>query len=119
MQTSTKKITNIDQYIKTFPEEVQKILEKIRKIIRKEAPQAKETIKYQIPTFTLKRNLVHFAGFKKHIGFYPTPGAIIQFKEELSEYKQWKWSIQFSINKPIPYDIIKKMVRYRVQEESK
>lgn len=107
---------NIDSYIKDFPKEIQIILEKMRETIRNSAPKAKETIKYGIPTFTLHGNLVHFAAFKNHIGFYPTPGGIDAFKQELSIYKGAKGSIQFPFDKEIPYDLIRKIVDYRVKE---
>jgi len=106
----------MDEYIAAFPKEVQDILEKMRGTIRESAPQAKETIKYAIPTFELNGNLVHFAAFKNHIGFYPTPSAIVAFKKELSSYRQAKGSVQFPIDQPIPFDLVKKIVRYRVRE---
>ena len=84
--------------------------------IREAAPDAQETIKYQMPTFTLKGNLVHFAAFKKHIGFYPLPTGIEQFKDELSVYKGGKGSVQFPLGKPIPFDLISRIVKFRVQE---
>jgi uncharacterized protein YdhG (YjbR/CyaY superfamily) len=107
---------NIDSYITGFPKEVQMILSKIRDIIRKEAPDAKETISYGIPTFTLKGNLVHFAAFKNHIGFYPAPSGIEKFKIELSIYKVAKGSVQFPLDKPIPFDVISQIVKFRVKE---
>jgi len=109
----------IDEYIAGFPSDVQKILEKIRLIIREAAPDAKETIKYQIPTFTLNGNLVHFAAFKRHIGFYPVPTGIEKFKNELSEYEKGKGSVQFPLDKPIPFDLIEKIVQFRVEENLK
>jgi uncharacterized protein YdhG (YjbR/CyaY superfamily) len=114
----TKRITptNIDEYIARFPEEVQEILEEIRTTIRNAAPGAEETINYQIPTFTLKGNLVHFAAYKKHIGFYPIPTGIEKFKKELSVFKGAKGSVQFPLDKPIPYDLIRKIVLFRVKE---
>lgn len=114
----TKEITTIDKYIKTAPREARSILQKIRDIIRKETPDAKETISYRMPTFKLSdKNLVHFAAFKNHIGFYPTPSAITQFKKELSKYKTAKGSVQFPLDEPIPYSLIKKMVAFRVKEQ--
>lgn len=107
---------NIDEYIAIFPKDVQEILEKIRATIRKAAPSAEETINYQMPTFTLKGNLVHFAAFKNHIGFYPTPTGIEKFKKELSAYNGAKGSVQFPLDKPIPYALIKKIVTFRVKE---
>ena len=112
-QTAPK---DIDEYIAGFPLELQQILQEIRMTIRKAAPDAEEAIKYQIPTFTLKGNLVHFAAFKKHIGFYPTPTGIEQFKDELSVYKGAKGSVQFPLDKPMPFDLISRIVRFRVEE---
>jgi len=106
----------IDDYIASFPKNVQDILEKLRRVIKESAPMAEETINYGIPTFTLNGNLVHFAAFKNHIGFYPTPSAIATFKKELSSFKQAKGSVQFPIEKPIPFDLVKKIVNYRVKE---
>jgi len=106
----------IDKYIAAFPEEVQALLEKVRATIQKAAPEAEETINYGIPTFTLKGNLVHFAGFKKHIGFYPTPSGIEKFKKELSIYEGAKGSVQFPLDKPIPYALIEKITKFRVKE---
>ena len=106
----------IDEYIAGFPPDVQAILEKVRQTIHQAAPAAQETINYAIPTFTLQGNLVHFAAFKKHIGFYPTPGGIERFKQELAAYEQAKGSVQFPLDQPIPYDLIGEIVRFRVQE---
>lgn len=106
----------IDDYIAGFPPDVQEILEKIRMTIRQAAPEAAEAIKYQIPTFTLQGNLVHFAAFKKHIGFYPTPTGTEKFQEALSIYESGKGSVRFPLDKPIPYDLITDIVRFRVQE---
>ena len=99
-----------------FPPKVQKILNKVRATIRKAAPGAQETIKYQMPTFTLNGNLVYFAAFKEHIGFYPIPTGIEKFKKELSIYKQGKGSVQFPLDQPIPYDLIARIVKFRVEE---
>jgi uncharacterized protein YdhG (YjbR/CyaY superfamily) len=107
---------NIDEYIAGFPKEVQVILEEIRTTIRKAAPEAEEAIKYRMPTFTLKGNLVHFAAFKNHIGFYPIPTGIEAFKKELSQYKGGKGSVQFPLDKPIPLDLISRIVKFRVRE---
>ena len=106
----------IDAYIANSPKEIQEILEKVRATIRKAAPKAEETINYGMPTFTLEGNLVHFAGFKNHIGFYPTPSGIENFKKELSVYKGAKGSVQFPLDKPIPYTLISKIVKFRVKE---
>lgn len=109
---------SIDAYIAGFPEDVQVILEKIRGIVREAAPEAQEAIKYQIPTFVLNGNLVHFAAFQKHIGFYPTPSGIEQFKDALSAYHSAKGSVQFPLDSPIPYTLIKKIVKFRVNENN-
>lgn len=106
----------IDAYIQTFNEDTQVILKKIRKTIHQAAPEALEKISYQMPTFYLSENLVHFAAYKNHIGFYPTPSAITAFEEDLKPYKNAKGSIQFPLNQPIPYDLIKKITLYRVNQ---
>ena len=116
MRTDQTAPRNIDEYIAGFPQDVQEILEKIRVTIGKAAPDAEETIKYQMPTFTLKGNLVHFAAFKKHIGFYPVPTGIEEFKNELSVYAGGKGSVKFPLDKPIPFALIGKIVRFRVRE---
>jgi uncharacterized protein YdhG (YjbR/CyaY superfamily) len=116
MEMNTEKPQNIDAYIAGFPPEVQAILQEVRRTIRMAAPQAKETINYQIPTFTLEGNLVHFAGFKKHIGFYPTPSGIEKFKDELAGYESAKGSVQFPLDQPMPYDLISRIVAFRVEE---
>lgn len=116
METTQKEPQTIDEYIAGFPPDVQAILQKVRATIRKAAPDAEETIKYRMPTFMLNGNLVYFAGFKNHIGFYPVPSGIEAFKKELSVYKQGKGSIQFPLDKPIPYGLITKIVKYRVKE---
>lgn len=108
--------TTIDEYIATFSPEIQTILSNIRNIIKEVVPEATEKISYQMPTFYLNGNLVHFAAFKKHIGFYPTPSGIEAFQKELSGYKGAKGSIQFPLNEPIPYDLIRKIVLYRLEE---
>lgn len=119
MNENKVQFTNIDEYIALFPEEIQEILTKIRKIIKENAPGASEKISYQMPTFFLNGNLIHFAAFKNHIGLYPTPTGIDAFKEELSKYKGAKGSVQFPLNQPIPYDLIKRIVIYRVEESTK
>ena len=111
---------NIDDYIADFPDEVQKILQNIRKAIQKMTPDSTEAIKYAIPTFVLNgTNLVHFAAFKNHIGFYPTPTGIESFENALSVYKQGKGSVQFPLNQPIPMELIEKIVKFRIDEVSK
>ena len=108
--------TTIDEYIATFPEETQKVLQDIRATIKAAAPEAQEKISYQMPTFFLNGNLVHFAAFKNHIGFYPVPTGIAKFKKELSVYEQGKGSVQFPLDQPMPLDLIKKIVEFRLKE---
>lgn len=107
---------NIEEYIKTFPKNVQDILQKMRQVIKEATPGAKEAIKYQMPTLVLKKNLVHFAAYKNHIGFYTTPSGIEAFKHELSQYESSKGAVRFPIGKNIPYDLVKKITKYRVKE---
>ncbi len=110
----------IDEYIRLQSFDIRDVLEKIRTTIQQEAPDAIETINYQMPTFKLNgKNLVHFAAWKNHIGFYPTPSGLDAFKEELSKYKGAKGSVQFPLNQPMPYDLIRKIVKYRVEENNK
>ena len=115
METSEN---SIDKYISGFPAEVQEMLRKLRATIQQAAPDAGETINYAMPTFTLKGNLVHFAAYKKHIGFYPAPSGIEAFKDELQIYKWAKGSVQFPLNMPLPLDLISRMVKFRVIENS-
>ncbi|MEX0616263.1 MAG: DUF1801 domain-containing protein [Candidatus Woykebacteria bacterium] len=114
----SRKAKDIDEYISAFSKDLRTILQQVRQTIQKAAPEAKEKIGYGIPTFTFHGNLVHFAAFEHHIGFYPAPSAIVTFKKELAPYKQAKGSVQFPLDKPIPFDLITKMVRYRVEENS-
>ena len=116
MRTGQRTPKNIDEYIAGYADDVQKILQKIRMIIRKEAPEAVETIGYQMPTFKLQGNLVHFAAFKNHIGFYPTPTGTEKFRKELSPYQGGKGSIRFLLDEPMPYDLIRDIVKFRVRE---
>jgi uncharacterized protein YdhG (YjbR/CyaY superfamily) len=109
-------LPDIDTYIADFPEDIQALLQEIRSTIHKAAPEATEAIKYAIPTFVLNGNLVHFAAFKSHIGFYPTPTGIDEFDKELSVYKQGKGSVQFPLDQPMPLDLITRIVKYRVQQ---
>jgi uncharacterized protein YdhG (YjbR/CyaY superfamily) len=111
----TNKFKTIDEYIETFPKEIQKILGKVRKIIQDAAPEAQEAISYQMPTFKLNGNLVHFGAWKSHLGFYPVPSGLKAFEKELSKYKSSKGSVQFPYD-DIPYDLIKKIVKFRVKE---
>jgi uncharacterized protein YdhG (YjbR/CyaY superfamily) len=107
---------NIDDYIASFPKDLQIILEQMRTIIRKAAPKAEEVISYAMPAFKLNSVLVYFAGYKNHVGFYPMPSAIIAFKKELSIYKSSKGAVQFPLDKPLPSALITKMVKYRIAE---
>ena len=116
MKTDRTTPKSIDAYIAGYPPDVQTILEKIRLTVRKAAPDAKEKISYQLPTFTLKGNLVHFGAFKKHIGFYPTPTGTAKFRKELSIYQGAKGSVRFPLDKPIPYALISRIVKFRVKE---
>lgn len=116
MKTDQAAPATIDEYIAGFPSDVQQILQEIRKTIREAAPDAEEAIKYQLPTFVLKGNLVHFGAFQKHIGFYSTPSGHQEFKEELSAYKGAKGSVQFPLDQPMPFDLISRIVRFRVRE---
>jgi uncharacterized protein YdhG (YjbR/CyaY superfamily) len=106
----------MDEYITGYPEDVQQILQKVRETIRSVAPEAEEAIKYGLPTFVLKGNLVHFGAFKNHIGFYPAPRGLEQFKEELAGYKGSKGAVQFPLDEPIPYDLIRRITAFRVQD---
>lgn len=113
------KAYSVDEYIAAFPADIQDLLEQMRSVIKKAAPAAEEKISYAMPTYYLHGNLVHFAAFKSHIGFYPIPSGIDAFKEELSEYKSAKGSIQFPLNKPLPLDLVSKIVKFRVDENLK
>ena len=105
-----------DEYIATFPKETQEVLQQVRTAIKTSAPKAEEVISYGIPAFKLHGMLVYFAGYKQHIGFYPTASGIAAFKNELSKYKNAKGSVQFPLDKPMPIALIKKMVKFRVKE---
>lgn len=110
---------SIDEYIAGFPVETQKALAELRALIKATAPGATETISYAIPTFDLNgRHLVHFAGYAKHVGFYPIPNGIEAFKEELKPYKQGKGSVQFPLGQPLPADLIRRIVEFRVHENT-
>jgi len=119
MKNNQAGLTSIDAYIAAFPAEIQKILQELRATIQAAAPEAEEKISYQMPTFYLKGNLVHFAAFKNHIGFYPTPGGIEQFKKELAAYEGAKGSVQFPLGKPLPLKLISKIVKFRAAENLK
>jgi uncharacterized protein YdhG (YjbR/CyaY superfamily) len=119
MESNKKVFNSIDEYIAQFPEDVQKKLKELREAIKASAPDAEERISYQMPTFRLKSNLVHFAAYKKHIGFYPTPGGIKPFEHELSAYEVSKGTVRFPIDKPLPMNLISKIVKFRVVEDLK
>lgn len=111
----TNHAADIDAYIAAFPPDVQKKLQEIRATISKAAPEAEETISYAIPAFKLNGNLVHFAAFKNHIGFYPAPSGIEAFKKELSAYEGGKGTVQFPLTEPLPHALITKIVKFRVK----
>lgn len=111
------KLTTIDQYIAAFPSDVQNILNRIRRVIREAAPMATEAMAYGIPTFKLHGNLIHFGGFSKHVSLFPGPIAIEVFRDELGDYALSKGTIQFRLDKPIPYELVEKITKYRVMEQ--
>lgn len=119
MEENKTTYNSIDAYISQFPSGVQEILCLLRNVIKEAAPDAKEKISYQMPAFALHGNLVYFAAFKNHIGFYPTSSGIDAFKKELSEYKLSKGTVQFPIDKQLPYELISRIVKYRVEENVK
>ncbi len=110
--------SNIDEYLQQFPIDIQKEMGKLREVIKEAAPQATEKISYQMPTFYLYGNLVHFAVFKNHVGLYPGASGIEMFLPKLKDYKTSKGTIQFPLDKPIPYDLISEIVRFRVEENT-
>jgi len=116
MQDKAEAPATIDNYIAGFEPPVQKMLEEIRAVVKKAAPQATEKISYQMPTLFLEGNLVHFAAFKNHIGFYPTPTGIEEFAKDLAPYKGAKGSVQFPMDKPLPLDLIRRITEFRVRE---
>ena len=114
------KARSIDDYIAEFPAATQKVLKQMRALIKKTAPAATETISYAIPTFDLNgRHLVHFAAFESHIGFYPTPSGIEAFQQEIKQYRSAKGSVQFPLDEPLPKDLIRRIVEFRIEEVSK
>lgn len=119
MDSTKKGFESTDEYIATFPKDVQKILQSLRAVIKETAPQAVEKISYQMPTFYLNGNLIHYAAYKNHIGIYPAPRAIDVFKEELSNYEGSKGTIKFPIDEPLPMDLIRRIVLFRVSENLK
>ena len=108
----------VDQYIEGFPEEIQVILSKLRAAVKKAAPQAVERISYQMPAFYLNGNLVYFAAFKNHIGFFPTSSGVAAFKKDLAKYATTKGTVHFPLDKPLPLDLIKRIVKFRVKENT-
>jgi uncharacterized protein YdhG (YjbR/CyaY superfamily) len=119
LERGKKAATSIDEYILSFPPKIQKILQRLRRVIKKAAPGAEEKISYQMPAFAQHGNLVYFAAWKSHIGFYPTSSGIAAFKRELSKHKVAKGSVQFPIEKPLPYGLISRIVKFRVAENVK
>ena len=114
-----KKVSTVDDYIKTFPKNTQELLKQLRKIVKQSAPDAIEMISYGMPAYKLnKKPLVYFAGYANHIGFYATPTGHKEFIKELSKYKQGKGSVQFPIEEPLPLDLIEKIVKFRIMENS-
>jgi uncharacterized protein YdhG (YjbR/CyaY superfamily) len=119
MEYNQDKINSIDEYIAAFPPEIQRILEELRATIRAAAPDATEKISYQMPTFVLGGNLVYFAAFRQHIGFYPTSSGIAAFRDELAAYENSKGTVRFPIGQPLPLDLISRIVKFRVAENLK
>jgi uncharacterized protein YdhG (YjbR/CyaY superfamily) len=119
MNKSNLKFKDVDAYHASFPADIQKILEQLRQTIKQAAPQVTETISYGMPAFRLNKVLVYYAVHKEHIGFYPTPNPIVHFKQELEQYNTSKGAIQFPIDQPLPWALIKKMVEFRLVEDSK
>lgn len=116
MAEPAQPLQTIDDYIERYPPQIQEILQQVRAAIREAAPQAVEKIAYQMPTFFLKGNLVHFAVYSHHLGFYPTPSGIAAFQEELKPYKRSKGAVQFPLEQPMPLDLIRRITAYRVSE---
>lgn len=119
MEKNGTPYTTIDEYIALFPADIQKRLQELRETIRSCAPGATEKISYQMPTFFLDGNLIHFAAFKNHIGLYPTPNGIQAFNNELSIYESGKGSVQFPLDQPLPLELVKKIVKFRVEENTR
>ena len=116
MTSKTFSFNSVDEYIATFPADIQKKLEELRATIKAAAPDADEKISYQMPTFAQRGNLVHFAAYKNHIGFYPTPSGIHEFSSELSVYKSSKGAVQFPLDQPLPLKLVSRIVKFRVSE---
>ena len=120
MVTPRRKFGTVDEYIKESPRSVRDVLQELRRVISESAPEAKETMSYGIPTFDLNgRHLVHFAAFKNHIGFYPTSSGVEAFKKELSKFKGGRGTVQFPLDEPIPFDLVRRITLFRVKENSK
>ena len=119
MESKRTAAATIDEYIAGYPAELQEILQRIRATVRECAPEASERISYQLPAFFLNGNLVYFGVFQKHISFFPTGSGVEAFKNELSGYKTSKGTIQLALDKPIPYDLIRRIVEFRVAENRK
>ncbi len=119
MESEANQITNIDEYISTYPEDIQHLLEQMRETIKVVAPTAVEAISYRLPTFKLNGNLVHFGAFKHHIGFYPTSSGITAFQAELASYPMSKGAVRFPIDQPLPLDLVRRITAFRVQENLK
>jgi uncharacterized protein YdhG (YjbR/CyaY superfamily) len=119
VKSSTSDVTTIDEYIRGFPNDVQAKLSALRSTIKRSAPEATEKISYRMPTFYLNGNLVHFAAFEHHIGFYPTPSGISRFQKDLKKYKSAKGSVQFPLDEPLPLELIAEIVEFRVGEASR
>jgi uncharacterized protein YdhG (YjbR/CyaY superfamily) len=118
VKPSATDVTTIDEYIQGFPAHVQGILSELRSTIRQAVPQAVEKISYRIPTFYFNGNLVHFAAFERHIGFYPGPSGIAHFQKDLKKYKSAKGSVQFPLDEPLPVELIAAIVKFRMAENS-
>ena len=116
MKPNTPVVQNVDEYISSFSKDTQKLLKQLRATIRKAAPQAEETISYQMPAYNLYGKVVYFAAYEKHIGFYPMPSAIENFKKELAGYNTSKGTVQFPLDKPLPLPLIAKITAFRVKE---
>ena len=118
MTPDTPKITTTDEYIAALPDNARDLMTQLRAAIKRAAPEATEKISYGVPTFDFNGNLVHFAAFKNHIGFYPGPTGIDAFKDELQQYKSAKGSVQFPMNEPLPLDLVTRIVQFRVKENA-
>jgi uncharacterized protein YdhG (YjbR/CyaY superfamily) len=119
MNTNKNVYQSIDEYIQSHPKPIQAKLKQLRALIKHIVPEAREMISYRMPTFYLNGNLVHFAAYSKHIGFYPTSSGIANFKNKLSKYKHSKGAVQFPIDEPLPIELIKRIVKFRAEENSR